>query len=615
MLVQHLRKGTNGGFFRMNFSDLSLMIKMRVAACHDLLRIILSMIRIKKFQHDAARLARIQLAQGPSPPFGAEGLFISFVVPVFNTKPRYLNDLLESFKRQEQSGGVCELILSDDGSTYPATLAWLSRHSHSRDVRILRGAANAGIAEATNRGIGAAQGVWIGLLDHDDALAPFAAAVIMESLRRNPDCQFLYTDEVITDERLRPLDCFLKPAWDPVLLSGVNYINHLALYRRDRLLAIGGLRRGFEGSQDYDLVLRYTAGLDEGAVLHLPYPAYLWRRDGSSYSTKFLRQATQAARAALTECFSGGGAPVPVGEAVSPNLHRLRFDRIAQDWPLVSVIIPSRDHFDLISKTLTGLLDETDYPSLEIIVVDNGSVDPAVLDLYSLHGRVTPHFRAMVNEEPFSFSRSINRGLEVATGSMILLLNNDVEITSPDWLKEMVSCMRYGRAGIVGAKLMYPNNTLQHAGVIVGFWQIARNWFVGETADFPGPMGRLYVRQSFSAVTGACMLISRQCLEAVGKLDESSFAIAYNDIDYCLRAGAAGYRVVWTPFATLIHHESASRGSDVAPDKIERFQREQANLRERHATHVFEDRAINPWHSKDRSNPVISKLPCLPKAR
>ena len=599
----------------MSFSDLSLLIKVRIAAFHVVLRTLLSMIMIRKFQYDAARLARVRLAQRPTQPVVVAGPFISFVVPVFNTKPRYLNDLLASFKRQRETGGSCELILSDDGSTHPGTLKWLSRHSQTRDVRIVRGAANAGIADATNLGIGAAQGVWIGLLDHDDALAPFAAAVIMDSLLRNPECEFLYTDEVITDARLCPIDCFLKPAWDPVLLSGVNYINHLALYRRDRLLAMGGVRRGFEGSQDYDLVLRYTAGLEEGAILHLPYPAYLWRRDGSSYSIKFLRQATQAARAALTECFSGAGRPIPVGEAVSPNLHRLRFDRITRDWARVSVIVPSRDHYDLISKTLTGLLKETDYPSLEIIVVDNGSVDPAVLDLYALHERTTPHFRALVKEEPFNFSRSINRGLQVATGSMLLLLNNDIEVTSPDWLKEMVSCMCYRRAGIVGAKLLYPNNTLQHAGVIVGFGQLAGHWFVGETADFPGPMGRLHVRQSFSAVTGACMLISRQCFEAVGKLDERSFAIAYNDIDYCLRAGAAGFRVVWTPFATLTHRESASRGSDVAPEKIERFQREQANLRARHSTDVFEDRAINPWHSKDRSYPVISKPPWLPDAR
>ena len=570
---------------------------------------------IRGFVSGATRLAQLKLAESPRPSHRVGRPYISFVVPVFNTKPRYLNDLLASFRRQIKSGASCELILSDDGSTDPATIAWLVRHSAEEDVRILRSTENGGIAEATNRGVAMARGEWIGLLDHDDALAPFAAALITDTLLRRPDCQFLYTDELVTDSRLRPVDCFLKPAWDPVLLSGINYINHLAIYRRDRFLAIGGLRSGYEGSQDYDLVLRYTAGLNEGTILHLPYPAYLWRRDGSSYSAKFLDQAIHAARRALGEHYSGFGAPAPIGDACTADLHRVRFDQMLQDWPLVSVIIPSRDRLDLISKILSDLVHATDYPNLEIIVVDDGSCDPAVFHLYAEYQRTRPGFRALVSDEPFNFSRSVNRGLGVATGDMILLLNNDVEVTSPDWLKEMVSCMRYSGAGIVGAKLLYPDHSIQHAGVIVGLGQLAGHWFVGASADFPGPMGRLRVRQRFSAVTGACMLVSRVCAQQVGLFDDSVFAIAYNDIDYCLRAQSAGYKVLWTPFATLVHHESATRGSDVISDKIERFQREQDNLKRRHATHVFEDRAISPWFSKDRSAPVISVLTCLPNAR
>lgn len=304
----------------------------------------------------ANRLARRKLEETPATPVDSGRPFISFVVPTFNTKPRYLNDLLASFRLQIKSGASCELVLSDDGSTAPATIAWLARHSADEWVRVLRSAENGGIAEATNRGVAMARGDWIGLLDHDDALAPFAAALVRDTLVRRPDCQFLYTDELVTDARLRPVDCFLKPAWDPVLLSGVNYINHLAIYRRDRFLGIGGMRSGFEGSQDYDLVLRYTAGLDEGAILHLPYPAYLWRRDGSSYSAKFRDQAIDSARRALAEHYSVFGAPAPIGEACSVDLHRVRFDLMLQDWPAVSVIIPSRDRFDLISKILSDMV-------------------------------------------------------------------------------------------------------------------------------------------------------------------------------------------------------------------------------------------------------------------
>jgi GT2 family glycosyltransferase len=570
---------------------------------------------VRRLLSDAVRMARLRLGAAPMPLPQDTGPILSFVVPVYNTKPRYLKDLRDSFLLQVKTGGACELILSDDGSTNSDTLAWLSRYDGSAGVRVVRSPRNSGIAHATNRGVAVARGIWVGLLDHDDALAPFAAALIADTLRRNPDCQFLYTDEIIADARLRPVDCFLKPAWDPVLLSGVNYINHLAVYRRDRLLEIGGLRSSFDGSQDYDLVLRYTAGLDERSILHLPYPAYLWRRDGGSYSARFIKEATEAARRALGEKYGSPDAPAPVGEAIVPDLHRIRFDEMTKEWPLVSVVIPTRDQLALISKTLEGLLQETDYPAIEVILVDNGSTDQQVLDLYAHHAQAHPSLRVLMREEQFNFSRSVNRGLEIAAGSMILLLNNDIEVTKSDWLKEMVSCMAYSATGVVGARLLYPDRRLQHAGVIVGFGDLAGHWFVGEDADHPGPMGRLRVRQRFSAVTGACMLISRSCLETVGRFDEDAFAIAYNDIDYCLRAKAAGYHVVWTPFATLIHHESASRGSDVAPEKIERFRREQGNLQKRHKTDVFEDRAVNPWCSKDRSNPVISKLTDLPEAR
>ena len=546
---------------------------------------------------------------------GAGSPLISFVVPVYNTKPAYLDDLLASYRLQLRTGVPCQLVLSDDGSTCPQTRRKLERFARAAGVTVVRAAQNTGIAQATNRGIAAARGTWVGLLDHDDALAPFAAERIATTLAAHPKCQFLYTDEVITDGKLRPQGYFLKPAWDIVLLSGVNYINHLSLYRRDRLRAIGGLRDGFEGSQDYELLLRYTADLDEADILHLPYPAYLWRRDGTSYSALFLDQATQNARRALAQRFAFQGVDATLDGALSPNLHRVRFDAMQARWPKVSVIIPSIDHYDLIARTLAGLATATDYPDLEIIVIDNGTQDERVLELYQAYEQLPLAFTVAIHAEDFNFSRSVNRGMDLATGDMLLLLNNDVEMGDPNWLKEMVSCMAYSRAGIVGARLLYPNGTLQHAGVMVGFGGLAGHWYVEEPAHFVGPMGRLHVRQSFTAVTGACMLVSRECAAAVGKLDEDDFAIAYNDIDFCLRAGACGFRVVWTPFATLVHHESATRGSDVAPDKIQRFRREQDNLRRRHRTDAFEDPASNPWYSKDRSHPILVRRAALPGAR
>lgn len=542
----------------------------------------------------------------PTPP-------ISLIVPVYDTPTRYLDDLLASVRAQRP--GSWRLILSDDGSKSPATRAWLDAHAADGDLTIVRNSVNGGIVAATNAGIAVATTPWVGFLDHDDALAPHALDRVVRTLEAHPECRFLYTDEAVTDDRLRPLDLFLKPAFDPVLLAGVNYVNHLSLYRRDRLVEIGALRPGFDGSQDYDLVLRYTAGLGPGECLHLPYPAYLWRRDGASYSARHLDRATAAARRALAEAHRRHHGEAKVEGAVNPDLHRVRFDLDRADWPLVSVVVPNRDAFPLISQVLEGLIEKTDYPALEIFVSDNGTTDPRVLELYERRAAGPVPFRADIHPEPFNFSRSTNRGIALAKGSLILLLNNDIEVLEPNWLKEMVSCFDWPDTAIVGAKLLYPDRRIQHVGVIAGFGGLAGHWYIGQVENFPGPMGRLWVRQSMSVVTGACMLVSRAAFDRVGLLDEKDFAIAYNDVDLCLRAVAAGMRVVWTPFATLIHHESASRGSDETPANIERFHREQANLRRHHATDRYEDRALNPWYSKGTSTPSPIGLDRLPEAR
>jgi O-antigen biosynthesis protein len=549
----------------------------------------------------------VALAAADADPSPLASPFVSLIVPVYNTPPSYLSSVVSSIRAQR--AGAAELILSDDGSTDSATCAWLDRNAKASDLRILRSRQNRGIAAATNSGIAAARAPWVGFVDHDDALAPFALDRIHRALPGRPECQFLYTDEVVTDARLRPDAFFLKPAFDPVLLSGVNYINHLSLYRRERLVALGGLREGFHGSQDYDLLVRYTRGLDRAQCLHLPYPAYLWRRDGATLTALFYAKAVANARRALAEAYNAR-----VGAALG-SLHRIRFDERERDWPLVSGIIPNRDSFPLIAKVLKGLYNKTDYPRLEIIVSDNGTIDKDVLELYGQYRAGPIPFQAVIEAEPFNFARAINKGIARAKGEKILLLNNDIEILSPDWLKEMVSCFDYPNVGVVGAKLLYPNRTLQHAGVIVGFGGLAGHWWLGHEEDFPGPMGRLHVRQSMSSVTGACFMISREAIERVGLLDEDRFAVAYNDVDFCLRALDDGYRVIWTPFACCVHNESASRGSDETPANIERFEREKLNLKRRHATDRYEDFAINPWYTKDRSSPTRMRLTHLPEAR
>jgi GT2 family glycosyltransferase len=574
----------------------------------------------------------IRLAERTAPPIDAsmleKGPLISFVVPLHDSSPAHLNDLLKSFR--EQPNGAAELILCDDGSTSADTISWLSKQENSRVIRILRNTTNSGIASATNLGIAEARGEWISFIDHDDALTPYVVQLLAQTISDHPDCKFIYTDEVVTDAKLKPVAYFFKPAFDEVLLSGVNYINHLSCYRADRLRMIGGLRAGYEGSQDYDLLLRYLDGLQPEEIKHLPYPGYRWRRTGSSYTAKFMNRATANARKALAEHFRHGDEDIPVDAALAKDLHRVRFDKLKRTWPRVSVIIPNRNSFALISRVLLDLTTKTDYPDLEVIVIDNGTTDSRVLEIYGkmkeglpspscpVRGKFSPGpvpFQYEVKPSTFNFARQANRGVELASGEFILILNNDIEVIENDWLREMVSCFDYPRTGIVGARLLYPNGRLQHAGVIVGLGGLAGHWYIGQRGNTPGPMARLRVRQSLTAVTGACMLISRACFQSVGKFDEREFAVAYNDIDFCLRAVEGGFRVIWTPFATLTHHQSATRGDDKNMLNRDRFDYEKENMRRRYNTGAFEDRAFSPWYTREWGVPLPALLDHLPKAR
>ncbi len=548
-------------------------------------------------------LAAIEASLDPLP--APERPEISFLVPVFDAEPAWLDTLLASVAGQEPGA---ELILADDGSTRADTAHWLARHDRAPGLSILRSAENRGIAHATNRALAAARGRWVGLLDHDDALEPHAVGRLRRALRDHPDTLFLYTDEVIADARMTPVSVFWKPAFDPVLLSGVNYVNHLSLYRRDRLAALGGLREGFHGSQDYELVLRYTRGLPAAAIRHLPYPAYRWRQRAESVSHAARGRATAHARAALEEHFGTLVGPTRAEPALLPDLHRLRFPEAPR--PRVSIVIPNRDSFDLIARLLDDLDRRTDYPDFETIVIDNGSTDPRVPALYRRHG-----VRAEIRPAPFNFAAMVNRGAELATGDAILLLNNDISVIDPGWLDEMVECLAYPGTGIVGARLLFPDGRVQHAGVILGHGGLAGHWYYKAGAEERGEMGRLACRNSLSAVTGACMLVRRACWEALGGMDAARFAVAYNDVDFCARARGAGWGVAWTPFATLHHHESVSRGADLVGEKARRFQREKAALAEIHGTGELLDPALSPWYSRFQSRPRVVVGDRLPAAR
>lgn len=409
------------------------------------------------------------------------------------------------------------------------------------------------------RSLARARAPFVAHFDAAGRLAPHALDRIAAALAAHPQAQALYADAIATDATGRPAEALLKPAFDPVLLETVDYLGPLLVYRRDRAaeLSESGLRAA-----------------PSGTVLHLPYPASI-------------------------------GPARPRALAPPP--------RVPGPWPKVSVVIPSRDAPALIAAVLEGLFERTDYPDFDVTIIDNGTTDPQTLALYQAHA--SPRLRIEIEPAPFNFSAAVNRGAALTDAPLILLLNNDIEMIEPGWLKEMVACMDDPQTAIVGAKLLYPDRTLQHAGVIAGLGGYAGHWHVGCPEDEPGPLGRLRHRQSLSVVTGACMLISRVCFAALGGFDEAAFPVAFNDVDFCLRAGARGWRVVWTPHARLIHHESLSRGSDALEQNRARHALERAALQARWRTDTLEDRAYNPWAARTHSDPWPAARASLPAPR
>ena len=619
--------------FNLRYQNIGLVAPASGGECGRWATIVSNVRRIRTFfstvsaggglrvqQADDDVLARLRLAQTlQAQPVQAamlarfadrDGPLLSFVAPVYETRPDYLRDLVGSFAAEEAP--YAELVLVDDGSRGAPTREALKSLAATAGVRVVTQGANGGIARATNAGIAAARGDWLSFIDHDDAFVPGAIAMIARAIADHPQARFFYTDEIVTNAALKPAGSFCKPAYDSVLLSGLNYINHFSVFRRGPLQALGGLRLDRDGSQDYDMLLRYLEGAEPGSVVHVPFLAYTWRRGEESYSTVFRDRSVANAREALRAAYADVGRRVAVEPAPgSPDVHRVRFPDSPR--PLVSVIVPNRDSPALIARIVDDLLHRTAYRHLEIVIADNGSRDPAVLGFYEAHR--SERFLVDLVAEPFNFSRMCNRGARQARGEALLFLNNDIEVIEPGWLDEMVECLAFSQTGIVGARLLYPDGSLQHAGVIVGLGEAAGHWYIAEKADEPGPMGRLAVRQTIGAVTGACMLVTRSCFEALNGFDEIAFPIAYNDVDLCLRARHAGFRTVWTPFATLTHHESASRGSDAEGENATRFRVEFGRLQERHATRTIVDEAYSPFYDRRYSRPHLVLPDALPDAR
>jgi GT2 family glycosyltransferase len=516
---------------------------------------------------------------------------IAIVMPTFNSRLDWLDDAIASVV--VQSYPYWELCIADDASTDPAVTSKLAAWS-ARDprIRVTVRDSNGHISAASNTALALVDAPWVALLDHDDLLHPNALEYMAAAILNNPEAGLFYSDEDKIDARGQRSDPHFKPDWNLELFYSYNLVCHLSVYATGLVREVGGFRRGFEGSQDHDLALRCIERLNPTQIVHVPYVLYHWRMHAQSTAANADSKpyAQLAGIRALNEHFERSGV---IAHAEACQIHyRVRF-ALPDPPPRVTIIIPTRNGLALTRQCIESLYARTTYPDFEIILIDNGSDDPEALAYFSAladSGQV----KVIRDERAFNYSALNNLGARAATGDFLCLLNNDIEVITPDWLEEMVAHASRPNVGAVGARLWYPDNTLQHAGVILGIGGVAGHVHLRLPRGEGGYVSRAERLQSLSAVTGACLLVRKSSFQAVGGLNERDLSVAFNDIDFCLRLREAGYHNVWTPFAELYHHESATRGYEDTPEKKQRFAREASYMRKRWGALLDVDPAYNP---------------------
>ena len=502
---------------------------------------------------------------------------ISVVAPLYNTPPRFLRQMIGSVTGQSYQNW--QLVLADASDAAHSEVGRIAGAYAKKDGRItyVKLGENKGIAGNTNAGLAAAQGDWLTLLDHDDLLYKNALFEVAKAAAGGAD--FVYSDEIVLTENLKHLvDYHFKPDFEPDYLRGCNYITHLAAFSRALLdRAGGGERSEYDGSQDFELILRLTERAEK--ILHLPYVLYIWRSHAGSTASSM--EANPYALAAGERAINSHLARVGLaGEAFAipgcPGAYRVRYALTGQ--PLVSVIIPNKDHAGDLARCLESLYAKAGYPRFEVIVVENNSTDPATFAYYETAKRQFAGLRVETYRGAFNFSAINNFGRSAAKGGQLLLLNNDIECLSEGFLAELLMYSQRPDVGCVGAKLYYPDDRIQHAGVFIGLGGTAGHSHKSHPRASAGDLYRLATPQNLLAVTGACLMVKTALYDAMGGLDEALFAVAYNDIDLCLKLHAAGRTNVFTPFAEAYHYESKSRGLDTQSENAARYEREKANF-------------------------------------
>lgn len=519
---------------------------------------------------------------------------ISILMPVFNSPEKWLRLAIDSVRNQIYDNW--ELCIADDCSTEPHVRSLLESYAASdARIKVVFRSANGHIAEASNSALELATGEYVAMLDHDDELREHALYMVVDELSRHPQSDFMYSDEdKITSYGMR-FNPHFKSDWNPELFCGQMYTCHFSVFRAQLVRTVGGFRKGFDGAQDWDLTWRVVDASSEARIRHIPHVLYHWRViEGSTAQSTASKPYVMAAQKRSVEEHlertGEKGAQVEILESISQL--RVHFP-VPEPAPLVSIVIPTKDQLPLLKRCVDGLLFGTNYPSIEVIIVDNNSVEPETLSYFEEVQRDS-RVRVVNDPLPFNFSRLNNQAVGLAKGELFAFLNNDLEVIGENWLREMVSHAVRKGVGAVGARLLYPNGLLQHAGIIIGIGGVAGHNHKGRLRHDTGYFNRAILTQNLSAVTAACMVVPRSVFEKVSGFDAEQLSVAFNDVDLCLRIRKEGFRIVFTPHAELYHHESASRGYETTPEKFARFEGEIEVMKRRWKEILTHDPYYNP---------------------
>lgn len=520
---------------------------------------------------------------------------VGIVMPVHDAEPASLLEAVESVYAQIYDHW--ELCIVDDASRRSDTVSTLTGLDRSR-MTLERSDVNLGIAAATNRGIELTAGEYVVFMDHDDRLSVDALFEVVSEINAS-NADFIYSDEDYIDPAGRRVNPHFKPDFSPDLLLSHNYITHLIAVRRDLVERTGRLRSGLDGAQDYDFVLRATEQAQR--IRHIPKVLYHWRMSESSTSASAASKplALGRGRRAVEEALERRGEQASVmADLAAPHFYRVQY--VIRGSPRVSILIPFKDKPDLLHCVVGDIVEKSTYQNFEILAINNASRESATFDAMRDLKGLDERVRFMDYDAPFNFSAMMNRGAEACTGEHLAFVNNDIRICTPEWLEALLEHSQREQVGAVGGKLYYPDERVQHAGIIVGIGGYAGHSHKGFPADHQGYFNRLRVVQNVSAVTGAFMMIKKRVFDSAGGLDETELAVACNDVDLCLRIRKQGLWNIFTPYAEAYHVESASRGYEDTAQKQQRFAAEKAVFARRHADILRDgDPFYNPNLTRD----------------